>query len=119
MNCEFYECQYYESYVSPLIIVKVMGENQFPIIKKIISNDQRSTGPNYLANKIINLKSLLVETNKRLVEINIDDWRWRSDDEVSVNKRQYEAIKYMFTNEIAIIQGPPGTGKTFVGVKFI
>jgi hypothetical protein len=52
-----------------------MGENQFPIIKKIISNDQRSTGPNYLANKIINLKSLLVETNKRLVEINIDDWR--------------------------------------------
>jgi superfamily II DNA or RNA helicase len=54
-----------------------------------------------------------------LVEINIDDWRWRSDDEVSVNKRQYEAIKYMFTNEIAIIQGPPGTGKTFVGVKFI
>jgi hypothetical protein len=112
----FFEC--YRQLMDSLIIVKVMGENQFPIIKKIISNDQRSTGPNYLANKKINLKSLLVETNKRLVEINIDD-DWPSDEEVSVNKRQYEAIKYMFTNEIAIIQGPPGTGKTFVGVKFI
>ena len=33
----------------------------------------------------------------------------------SLDQSQYEAIKVMLLNSIALVQGPPGTGKTYCG----
>lgn len=54
--------------------------------------------------KIISFKPLLEET-------------WPSEEDLGLNKSQYEAYKLALTHEFAVVQGPPGTGKTFLGVK--
>lgn len=36
-----------------------------------------------------------------------------------MDQSQFDALKYAFESELAIIQGPPGTGKTYLGLQIV
>lgn len=108
---------YFESYCHVLRRLQGIKPDTFPFTEYFIKCCPDVKAPVYLRDSqspvVLDLKEALGITDKAS-SVNIEvlnEQSWPSEDHVSMNASQLQAVKSALTKEFVVIQGPPGTGK--------
>lgn len=109
---------FFEAYSHCLEKIQKIDLNNFPFTRQIIDCDLKMLSyPFYLenSNKCFYLNTNFEEFIENLVgryNLKLFDPEWPISLKGSLDDSQYNALKLMLTQDLAIVQGPPGTGKT-------